>query len=79
MFFFSRDVPDDSSEKAERVCNCISIVEVILPGVPEPLSRDKAINPDMFFSTYDMDKLGKIRQHQWKEHLLVKTSEDIAW
>ena len=66
-------------KKKNQGFNLISIVEVILPGVPEPLSRDKAIDPDTFFSTYDMDKLGKIRQHQWKEHLLVKTSEDIAW
>ena len=25
-----------------------------------------------FFLTFDMDQLGKIRPHQWKEHLKLK-------
>ena len=60
---------------------------------------EKAYNPTQtsvskqtfsrFFSTFDMDKLGKIRGHHWKERLkisksakfesdLLKTNEDTA-
>ena len=31
----------------------------------------KAIDLFTLFSTFDMDKLGKIRRHHWKEHLNI--------
>ena len=30
------------------------------------------IDPSTVFSTFDIDQLGKIRRHHWKEHLKVK-------
>ena len=29
------------------------------------------INPSTVFSTFDLDKLGKIQPHHWKEHIKI--------
>ena len=53
------------------------------------LRRSSKSSHRPFFSTFDMDKLGKIRRHHWKERLkinkiakfesdLLKTNEGIA-
>ena len=39
-----------------------------LGGARDELHRK---DPSMVFSTFQMDQLGKIRRHQWKQHLKI--------
>ena len=49
----------------------IQILPTDLQTFPYRISLEDLLDLFTVFSTFDIDKLGKIHQHHWKEHLKI--------